>query len=98
VVAVPPISRDFGSPVPPHSPSPIPTGEEDREVFEAMGDNLLSCRFEINVVKVGCFFSSFDVHELTDSVVCFPPGSVVALTWDSVPSSRWGWMAISNAC
>ncbi|KAF8063306.1 CAMK/CAMKL/Kin1 protein kinase [Lyophyllum atratum] len=53
---LPPIPRDFGarapSPQPTRSPSPMPTGEVDREVFESMGNNTLSVRFEINIVKV----------------------------------------------
>ncbi|PPQ65043.1 hypothetical protein CVT26_015739 [Gymnopilus dilepis] len=54
---LPPIPRDFGAaPRPPspnrRSPSPLPTGEIDRELFESMGNNSLSVRFEINVVKV----------------------------------------------
>lgn len=58
---LPPIPRDFGgratSPIPPRSPSPMPTGEIDRELFESMGNNSLSVRFEINIVKV-CSFSN----------------------------------------
>ena len=58
---LPPIPRDFApasplpvqSPLPAHrSPSPLPTGEVDRDVFESMGNNSLSVRFEINIVKV----------------------------------------------
>lgn len=53
---LPPIPRDFGarapSPLPARSPSPFPTGEVDRDVFESMGNNTLSVRFEINIVKV----------------------------------------------
>ncbi|KAJ7102911.1 hypothetical protein C8R44DRAFT_834668 [Mycena epipterygia] len=51
---LPPIPRDFAaSPVPlSPSPAPLPTGEVDREVFESMGNNTLSVRFEINIVKV----------------------------------------------
>lgn len=53
---LPPIPRDFGvqpaSPQP-RSNSPLPTGEIDRELFESMGNNSLSVRFEINIVKVG---------------------------------------------
>ncbi|KAJ7472050.1 hypothetical protein FB451DRAFT_1090269, partial [Mycena latifolia] len=51
---LPPIPRDFAtSPVPiSPSPTPLPTGEVDREVFESMGNNTLSVRFEINIVKV----------------------------------------------
>ncbi|KAJ7092768.1 hypothetical protein C8R44DRAFT_891193 [Mycena epipterygia] len=50
-----PIPRDFAaSPVPPspNSVTPLPTGEVDREVFESMGNNTLSVRFEIDIVKV----------------------------------------------
>lgn len=51
---LPPIPRDFGAaPSSPRSPSPMPTGEVDRDVFESMGNNTLSVRFEINIVKVG---------------------------------------------
>ncbi|KAG6833323.1 hypothetical protein H0H87_008498 [Tephrocybe sp. NHM501043] len=52
---LPPIPRDFGAPSTPshaRTPSPLPTGEVDREVFETMGNNTLSVRFEINIVKV----------------------------------------------
>jgi hypothetical protein len=54
---LPPIPRDFGlprttSPLPPRSPSPLPTGEVDKELFESMGSSSLSVRFEINIVKV----------------------------------------------
>ncbi|TRM66776.1 hypothetical protein BD626DRAFT_565862 [Schizophyllum amplum] len=55
---LPPIPRDFAraesartvSPLPPHSP--FPTGEIDKDVFESMGTNTLSVRFEITIVKV----------------------------------------------
>ena len=61
---LPPIPHDFAvpssplpvqsplSPVQRRSPSPLPTGEVDRDVFETMGNNSLSVRFEINIVKV----------------------------------------------
>jgi len=54
---LPPIPRDFGGRVPSplpsaRSPSPLPTGQVDRDVFESMGNNTLSVRFEINIVKV----------------------------------------------
>lgn len=52
---LPPIPRDFGanSPTPrARSPSPLPSGEVDREVFENLTHNTLSVRFEINIVKV----------------------------------------------
>ena len=60
---LPPIPRDFAprttSPLPHRSPSPLPTGEVDRHVFESMGNNSLSVRFEINIVKViRCKFSA----------------------------------------
>lgn len=44
---LPPIPRDFAA-----TPQPFPTGEVDREVFESVGRNTLSVRFEINIVKV----------------------------------------------
>ncbi|THU90605.1 Pkinase-domain-containing protein [Dendrothele bispora CBS 962.96] len=47
---LPPIPRDFAPP--PRSPSPMPTGQVPSDVFESMGNNSLSVRFEINVVKV----------------------------------------------
>lgn len=66
---LPPIPRDFGGtaqvqvqvqvspPLPPQTPrptlTPFPTGEVDREIFEMMGANSLSVRFEINIIKVG---------------------------------------------
>jgi hypothetical protein len=54
---LPPIPRDFGGRVPSPlpsapSPSPFPTGQVDRDVFESLGNNMLSVRFEINIVKV----------------------------------------------
>jgi hypothetical protein len=53
---LPPIPRDYAQPSSPlpvrRSPSPLPTGEVDRDVFESMGNNSLSVRFEINIVKV----------------------------------------------
>ncbi|KAF9483696.1 Pkinase-domain-containing protein [Pholiota conissans] len=52
---LPPIPRDFAArPTSPQqrSSSPLPTGEIDRELFETMGNNSLSVRFEINIVKV----------------------------------------------
>ncbi|KAL4263361.1 non-specific serine/threonine protein kinase [Pleurotus pulmonarius] len=51
---LPPIPRDFaGTPtIPPRSPSPMPTGEVDRDVFDSMGNNSLSVRFDITIVKV----------------------------------------------
>ncbi|KAF7986947.1 hypothetical protein HWV62_12763 [Athelia sp. TMB] len=57
---LPPIPRDFAPtsptsaarPLSPSPPTPMPTGEVDKEVFESMGNNTLSVRFEINIVKV----------------------------------------------
>ncbi|KAK7438601.1 Serine/threonine-protein kinase [Stygiomarasmius scandens] len=48
---LPPIPKDF-VPAPPRSPSPMPTGQVPSDVFESMGNNSLSVRFEINIVKV----------------------------------------------
>jgi len=53
---LPPIPRDFGgvaTTLQQQQPMNLPTGEVvDREVFESVGQNTLSVRFEINVVKV----------------------------------------------
>jgi len=59
---LPPIPRDFAAATPqPRQVSPPPTGEvTDPEVFESIGQNTLSVRFEINIVKVRAkSFSSF---------------------------------------
>lgn len=61
---LPPIPRDFGTSPIPRSPSPMPTGEVDREVFESMGNNTLSVRFEINIVKVRCSPGFGDISRL----------------------------------
>lgn len=69
---LPPIPHDFAhprpaSPLPVHSnPSPLPTGEVDRDVFESMGNNSLSVRFEINIVKVSVFFFSCNERSVAD--------------------------------
>ena len=63
VKILPPIPRDFGATIPratsptARSPSPLPTGEVDRDLFESMGNNSLSVRFEINIVKVRLFIA-----------------------------------------
>lgn len=63
---LPPIPRDYApqpqregtrttSPAPPPSAFPsssFPTGEVEQDVFDAMGANRLSVKFEINIVKV----------------------------------------------
>ncbi|KZT30084.1 Pkinase-domain-containing protein [Neolentinus lepideus HHB14362 ss-1] len=51
---LPPIPRDFTStPQPsPRVPTPLPTGEVNRDIFESIGTNTLAVRFEINIVKV----------------------------------------------
>jgi len=69
---LPPIPRDFAnprsaSPLPAHrSPSLLPTGEVDRDVFESMGNNSLSVRFEINIVKV----LHVSLHGKWPSLIC----------------------------
>ena len=58
---LPPIPHDFGGAATPrqHQASG-PAGEvADREAFESVGQNTLSVRFEINIVKVRDFFSFF---------------------------------------
>jgi hypothetical protein len=39
-------------PPPPKSPSPLATGEVEKEVFKSIANNPLSMRFEIDIVKV----------------------------------------------
>ena len=75
---LPPIPRDFAAPASPlpvqsplpaqRSPSPLPTGEVDRDVFETMGNNSLSVRFEINIVKV-IFGGNFSTLVITSSLI-----------------------------
>lgn len=51
---LPPIPRDY---VPQsQAPMPFPTGQVDQAVFESIGANSLSVRFEINIVKVRANF------------------------------------------
>lgn len=67
---LPPIPRDFAATgdagargvAPPRSPSPLPSGEVGREVFESIARNSLSVRFEINIVKV-CYFFPFCLED-----------------------------------
>jgi serine/threonine protein kinase KIN1/2 len=70
---LPPIPLDFApaspllvqSPLPAQGsplPLPLPTGEVDRDVFESMGNNSLSVRFEINIVKVNRYLLRFSLH------------------------------------
>jgi hypothetical protein len=49
---LPPVPRDLTPTPQAEVPSPIPTGEVDREFFELISANTLSVRFEINIVKV----------------------------------------------
>ena len=54
---LPPIPRDITFLPAPRATSPaplmtLPTGEVDKDVFDSMGANSLSVRFEINIVKV----------------------------------------------
>ena len=101
---LPPIPRDFGGATPQQQHLAPPTGEVDREVFESVGKNTLSVRFEINIVKVRlprflvflfldltCFFF-FSLFSL------FFLGPVVAITWYTIPSGGRRWMAVPDAC
>jgi hypothetical protein len=70
---LPPIPRDFAtrptSPQP-RSPSPLPTGAIDKELFDSMGNNSLSVRFEINIVKVRPVCVCICKLELTSLIRC----------------------------
>lgn len=52
---LPPIPRDFSATPQLQTPrlTPFPTGEIDQELFDMIGANTLSVRFEINIIKVG---------------------------------------------
>jgi hypothetical protein len=94
---LPPIPRDFGgrapSPLPSaRSPSPLPTGQVDRDVFESMGNNTLSVRFEINIVKV--WVVTFRMTHLANVHVLL--GANVTLTWHSIPTGQWRRLAVPD--
>ena len=72
--------------------SPQPTGEVNREVFESMGNNTLSVRFEINIVKVSLSYFLLEID--VNGTECL--GTMVAPSRDTIPESEWGWMAVSN--
>lgn len=50
VKTLPPIPRDFAPTTQPTQP--FPTGPVDQDLFDSIGSNSLSVRFEINIVKV----------------------------------------------
>ncbi len=86
---LPPIPRDFGA----AAPLPFQTGEVDREVLESIGRNTLSVRFEINIVKV----NHKSLLHFYPVLMCDFLGTVAAITWYSIPSRRWRWMAVPDA-
>ena len=88
---LPPIPRDF-APSPVGEPiQPFPTGEVDRDVFEHLGRNSLSVRFEISIVKVR--FSPFVLftEDVSSGPMASPPRN-------PIPTGKWRWMAVPNAC
>ena len=94
---LPPIPKDFTSPpapraISPTSLMPLPTGEVDKDVFDSMGANTLSVRFEINIVKV-----SLRANESCHNLKLSFAGPMVTATWHSIPQSRWRWMAVPDA-
>jgi hypothetical protein len=108
---LPPIPRDLGgmaTPMQQHQGVSGPTGEVgDREAFESVGQNTLSVRFEINIVKV-CVLSQWLTWSFDSDFFFFVPfislsfalaslGSMVAVTWYPSPSRGRRWMAISDA-
>jgi hypothetical protein len=73
---LPPIPRDFapgGAEALQQQQGPPTTGGEvnDREVFESVGQNTLSVRFEINVIKVCHQFLVLDLMILYVLFLCF---------------------------
>jgi hypothetical protein len=92
---LPPIPRDFAA-----SPTPLPTtGEVDREVFESMGNNTLSVRFDINIVKVRVLCVPLVRPRQSKRLTTrgYVVGSVAAFTRDSVPARRRGRLAVPDA-
>ena len=107
---LPPIPRDFAVPASPlpvqsplsplqrRSPSPLPTGEVDRDVFETMGNNSLSVRFEINIVKVNniLVILSTSCNMVADSLMVCLSGTLVTPSRDPVPKGQWRRLAIPD--
>lgn len=103
---LPPIPRDFGTtpqmqvPPPPQTPrptlAPFPTGEVDREVFEMIGANQMSVRFEINIIKVGAgvLLSFGSLSWMITHLVYIGP--MVTAPRDSVSESGRGWVAVPD--
>ena len=102
---LPPIPHDFAVPASPlpvqspssvqqRSPSPLPTGEVDRDVFESMGNNSLSVRFEINIVKVNFFDCTFFLLHVADG--CCLSGTLVTPSWYPIPKGQWRRLAIPD--
>lgn len=93
---LPPIPRDFGATSPtPRSVSPLPTAAIDKEVFESMGRNSLSVRFDINIVKVSFFDLVSFVKDADESLIDL--GSLAPPPWTAVPPCWWRWLAIPDA-
>lgn len=102
---LPPIPRDFGAtaqvqapsqpPTPRPTLAPFPTGEVDREVFEMMGANSMSVRFEINIIKVGSGVLLLFVVWMMTCLACIGP--MVTAPWHSVSESGWGRVAVPDA-
>ncbi len=91
---LPPIPKDFASgAISARSVSPMPTGEVDRDVFETMGNNSLSVRFEINIVKV-----RYHSYNSSACYQTFYSGSLATIPWHTIPTRKWRRVAISDAC
>jgi hypothetical protein len=70
---LPPIPRDFGGASATPQQAAAPAGEvDDREVFESVGQNTLSVRFEINIVKVLLSFFPVNPVFCSDCLSLFP--------------------------
>ena len=94
---LPPIPRDLPTAPRATSPTsllPLPTSEVDKDVFDSMGANTLSVRFEINIVKVS-LSKSICIHVI-NLMVSFV-GPMVTTTWHSIPQGRRRWLAVPNA-
>jgi hypothetical protein len=72
---LPPIPRDFALNTPraisPALPTPLPTGEVGRDMFEIISANTLAVRFEINIVKVSLSVPTCAGTRSTDTLLLF---------------------------
>jgi len=95
-------TRDLGGATPqqqqPHVSPPPTGGVTDPEVSESVGRNMLSVRFEINIVKVRTFSFLRLLSHLVDLVLILISflGPMVAVTWNPIPPCGRRRMAVPD--